>query len=99
MRERGVFPQGIASLSLLSSWSSILYRVKDWKAEKAKLTAEKAARNDGYKKLKEETREVEIIRREVEQMIKSRIARAKKHGNSVWNYSFIPQCVVIILSK
>lgn len=45
--------------------------VKKWKAEQAELLVQKSALNNDYKKLKAETHEVEIIRREVEQIVRA----------------------------
>ena len=45
--------------------------IKQWKAEYAELLSQKAVLNDKYKKVKEDTREVEIIRREVENIVRA----------------------------
>ena len=45
--------------------------VKKWRAEYAELLEKKAALNGEYKKLKEETREVEIMRKTVESIIRA----------------------------
>lgn len=54
--------------------------IKKWKSEQAELLAQKDALNNEYKKLKTETREVEIIRREVEQIVRSDRPKQKSKG-------------------
>jgi hypothetical protein len=51
--------------------------IKKWKAEQAELLSKKSALNGEYKKLKEETREVEVMRKTVEQIIRENRPREK----------------------
>ena len=45
--------------------------VKKWKAEQSELLSKKSALNIEYNKLKEEVREVEVIRNQVERIVKA----------------------------
>ena len=56
--------------------------IKQWKAEQAKLLSEKAGLNNDYKGLKEEVRRVEVIRSEVERIVRSERPqqRAREQG-------------------
>ena len=43
--------------------------IKQWKTEQTKLLSQKSALNNDYKRLKEEVRRVEVMRREVDKIL------------------------------
>jgi hypothetical protein len=57
--------------------------LKAWKAERVKLNAEKSALNIKYQSLKNEIREVEIIRRHAESIEWATIQPQKKHTKGI----------------
>ena len=57
--------------------------VKKWRTEYAELLEKKAGLNTEYKKLKEETREVEIMRKNVEAIVRAERPQQRTRGQGM----------------